>query len=78
MNIYEACREFERTGTPFHRASENGLSHVWLYPTNAFECCIVYDSERREYGKRWNPTLDDLMATDYEPVVDFPREGASE
>lgn len=78
MNIYEACREFERTGIPFRRASENGLSHVWLYPTNAFECCIVYDAKLREFGRKWAPKLSDLMANDYEPVVDFPREEASE
>ena len=78
MNICEACREFERTGIPFRRASADKMPQVWFYPTNTLECCIVYDAERRAYGKRWNPTLDDLMATDYEPVVEVSREEAVE
>jgi len=41
---------------------------ITLIPTNTTACMVIIDNDNREklLGQRWNPTADDLSATDWE------------
>lgn len=49
-------------------------SQTYIYPTNGYDCCIVFSLSsmlrRTERQSRyWNPTADDLTADDWEVVT---------
>lgn len=49
------------TGNPADAAA-------WIQPTNAPCGCIVYTDLGAAAMPGWNPSLDDLIANDWEPV----------
>ena len=72
LNIFEAASEF-KPGQALTRSSWHGLVIV---PTNTEYCCEMYVNGQLR-SSRWNPTKDDLVATDYK-IVDFAKSNQEE
>ena len=48
-------------------------SQTYIYPTNSYDCCIVFSlssmlKRTEKQSRYWNPTADDLIADDWETV----------
>jgi len=65
MNIRKAILEAKKTqqGITRKKWMPSGPS---LIPTNTISCFIIVPLDSEELGKRWNPTADDILATDWE------------
>ncbi|EHZ9207545.1 Thoeris anti-defense Tad2 family protein [Enterococcus faecalis] len=67
MKIDEAVSKAMEKGKYIYRESENDCSdHVNILPTNTYDCCLLLQENSNYVGKRWNPTANDLMASDWE------------
>lgn len=67
MKIDEAVSKAMAKGKYIYRESENYCSaHLNILPTNTYDCCLLIQDNSDSVGKRWNPTADDLMASDWE------------
>lgn len=66
MTIRDAALEAQKTGRGIARKS-NGERPMIIIPTNTPNCCIITDYAARERNlvPRWEPTLDDITATDW-------------
>ncbi len=42
---------------------------VKIQPTNTPDCCIIMSAIRKEPCRGWQPTAEDLVADDWEPVL---------
>ena len=74
MNIHEAARLAHEHGTGIYRR-DNPFSMLTIIPTNTSACCIVISpKEENPLGQKWNPTLADLLATDWEVYGISPRQ----
>lgn len=66
MKIDEAVSKAMAEGKYIYRESENYHSdHVNILPTNTYDCCLLLLENSDSIGKRWNPTANDLMASDW-------------
>jgi len=65
MNIRKAILEANKTqqGITRKKWMPDGPS---LIPTNTTSCFIIVPLYSEKLGKRWNPTADDILATDWE------------
>ena len=72
LNIFEATKQL-KSGQALTRSSWHGLVIV---PTNTEYCCEMYVNGQLR-SSRWNPTKDDLVATDYK-IVDFAKSNQEE
>lgn len=72
LNIFEVASEL-KPGQALTRSSWHGLVIV---PTNTEYCCEMYVNGQLR-SSRWNPTKDDLVATDYK-IVDFAKSNQEE
>ena len=65
MKIDEAVSKATSEGKYIYRENEGPLQ-INILPTNTFDCCILLQNQSDKVGKRWNPTANDLIATDWE------------
>ncbi|EMW6270056.1 DUF2829 domain-containing protein [Enterococcus faecalis] len=66
MKIHEAVSKAMIEGKYIYRKSEKDCSaHINILPTNTYDCCLLIQENSDSVGKRWNPTADDLMASDW-------------
>ena len=66
MYIHEAAKLAHERGTGIFRG-EGPFSHITIIPTNTFACCLTTSYKKgNRAGLRWEPCLDDLLATDWE------------
>jgi len=68
MNIYEATLLAKKADKYIKRQCAK-FKHIVIKPSGLSECCIVISKTQRR--PRWEPTEDDLIATDW-MVVDGP------
>jgi hypothetical protein len=67
MKIHEAVSKAMTEGKYIYRESEKDCSaHINILPTNTYDCCLLIQENSDSVGKRWNPTANDLMASDWE------------
>ena len=53
----------------FIRRTETLFSDTLIKPTNTYDACLVLvNGEVKRQSRYWNPTADDLCATDWEVV----------
>lgn len=65
MNIREACLKAKKEGRGITRKSYGPRPSIYL-PTNTTACVLIIPfAEGHFKTKRWNPNLDDLIATDW-------------
>ena len=72
MNIQEACREAQASGQGIYRTSEMKRACV-LVPTNTAACVLIFAEHKPYAGLCWNPTLDDLLADDWQVTGRLPE-----
>lgn len=72
MKISEAAQEASRTGGYMVRESvysKYGSMLGLIWPTNSYECCMIATMTGEKHielqARCWNPTLDDLIASDW-------------
>lgn len=65
MNICEAAK-MTGNGSGIYRESNPTLGLI--IPTNTEACCIIGDPISGKSMFRWNPTLGDLTADDWQPT----------
>ena len=64
MNICKAARLAQTKGTGIYRTSIPGIITI---PTNTHACCMgVHTKGEKAPYLRWQPKLDDLVATDWQ------------
>lgn len=65
MNIQEAAMKAQRIGAGIARRDWGPL--MYIVPTDTSACCLyIHDiSAKRAAIPRWNPSLSDLIATDW-------------
>lgn len=44
------------------------IPRVRILPTNSPDCCVVISRDKRDSATGWQPTMDDLIADDWELV----------
>lgn len=72
MLIHEAiaARSADKPYITRRRWSDMGdnfsFPHVKIMPTNSPDCCVVISRDKRATGRGWQPTMDDLIADDWE------------
>ena len=75
MRIDEAVKKAMETGQYIYRRKHAMVEGVEIAcrgvikPTNSYETCVVFsvfDGKPRGGSRCWNPTADDLTATDWE------------
>lgn len=73
MKINEAVRLAIDEGKCIYKESEIlsskfNLERDWkIMPTKSLhDCCMIYDPQKKAYGIRWNPTVADLLADDWQ------------
>lgn len=68
MNIYEATVLSKNTNKCIKRQCPQ-FKHIAIKPSGLSDCCVVVSKTKRI--PRWQPTEDDLIATDW-VIVDEP------
>ncbi|AIM25788.1 DUF2829 domain-containing protein [Melissococcus plutonius] len=71
MDIREAVIKAHTVGKGIVRSSWENNIDVTILPTNREPCCLIISKNEdhnrsSNIGNYWNPTLDDLIATDWE------------
>lgn len=68
MNIQEAVRTALEKDKCIYRQSETeqGINIVIKPTRSSWDCCIIISSNKENSGVRWNPTSEDLIASDWE------------
>lgn len=61
MNIQKASRMAKMINGYIWRED---IGKVFIKPTNSADCCIVMIN-KDDFKRRWQPTLDDLIANDW-------------
>ena len=75
MKIHEAAKIASETGQGMvleHELKERGKHIDVIVPTNSYNCCIGISKEGSSELRRWNPSPEELTASDW-LVVD-PKE----
>ena len=70
MNIQEAVKKALESDKCIYRKSEKvkGID-IFIKPTRSkWECCLLILPNKKESSFRWNPTTEDLIATDWELI----------
>jgi len=66
MNIRKAIIKAHKNQKGITRMEWMPRFEPIVFPTNTSGCCLLIPYEsKKEIGKRWNPTYDDLVATDW-------------
>lgn len=65
MTIFEAAKQGEKICR-----SDGDNPMVIITPTNTPECCLMQVKGCNRIGVRWNPQLEDLLATNWEVYTD--------
>lgn len=70
MNIQEAVRTALETDKCIYRQSDREKDiEIFIKPTkNSWDCCIITSPKVGKSEARWNPTSDDLIATDWKLI----------
>lgn len=70
MNIQEAVRTALETDKCIYRQSEKerGINTVIKPTRSSWDCCIITSPKVGKSEARWNPTSDDLIASDWELI----------
>lgn len=70
MNIQDAVRVAVETNSCIYRQSDRKKGiEVLIKPTrNSWDCCIITSPKVGKSEARWNPTSDDLIASDWELI----------
>lgn len=64
MNITEAIQAASLKGLGIARSSWIEDNDFYILPTNTQECMLVI-REGKDHYPRWNPNMEDLLATDW-------------
>lgn len=64
MTIRDAALEAQKTGRGIARKSD-GTRPVIFIGTNTTSCCLMLAPDNETITPRWEPTLDDITATDW-------------
>ena len=84
MYLHEAAAQAAAEGKAIARTG-GGWNRISIVPTNTIDCCLLTihpialaKANHIGIGRRWNPSLDDLVAddwrvTDYRENNDFPE-----
>lgn len=74
MTIIEAiaARTTDKNGITRESWNDsNNKFFIALQPTNSPDCCIICSRVNRSPYRGWQPTLDDLTATDWVPCAAY-------
>lgn len=65
MKITKAIELAMKDGKGISRSSKQPMATT-IIPTNTISCCLVVPFKGSIAVKRWEPTAEDLLATDWE------------
>lgn len=66
MDIRKACLEAKKVNGMIYRKNNNYISGLCHPTNNTKELVGIYDFQERKRQNRWEPSLDDLIATDWQ------------
>lgn len=82
MYIHEAIKKAaEQNGLIVRKSifDKNSMKITAIKPTNSYDTCILVsydrDTKKTSLCRNWNPTQDDLKASDWEVLIDFYEKG---